>query len=139
MRFASDICRVPFGRTHVLIGANNAPSPGLSYWRDLKGIPLLWVSKIGAFLFVMANWDRKIGNTMVGVGRSGSNSAGLLFSEAARWIYLYQIAAHLKFSERRERPQLDLPSWTFLHQRSPASPPATSDASDRQWLRMRPS
>ena len=31
MKFASDITRVPFGRTDVLIGANDAPSPEFSH------------------------------------------------------------------------------------------------------------
>ncbi len=52
MKFASDITRVSFGRTGVLIGANDAPSPELSYGHDLKGIPLDGVSKIVTFLFV---------------------------------------------------------------------------------------
>ena len=47
MKFASDITRVPFGRTDILIGANDAPSPELSYGHDLKGTPLHGVSKVG--------------------------------------------------------------------------------------------
>ena len=47
---ASDITMVPFGRTGVLIGANDAPSPELSYGHDLKGIPLHGVLKIGTSL-----------------------------------------------------------------------------------------
>ena len=31
MKFASDITRVPFDRTDVLKGANDAPSPEFSY------------------------------------------------------------------------------------------------------------
>ena len=50
MKFASDITRVPFGRTDVLIGANDAPSPELSYGHDLKGLPLHGVSKTGTFV-----------------------------------------------------------------------------------------
>ena len=70
MKFASDMTRVPFGLTGVLIGANDAPFLVLSYGHDLKGIPLHGVSKIWIFLFVMANRDRKIGKTMVGFGRT---------------------------------------------------------------------
>ena len=51
MKFASDITRVPFGRTDVLIGANDAPSLELSYGHGLEGTPLHVVSKIGTFLF----------------------------------------------------------------------------------------
>ena len=36
MKFARDITRVPFGRTDVLIGANDAPSPDLSNGHGLK-------------------------------------------------------------------------------------------------------
>ena len=37
MKFASDITRVPFGRTDVLIGASEASSPKLSCGHGLKG------------------------------------------------------------------------------------------------------
>ena len=53
MKFASDITRVPFGRTDVLIGANDAPSPELSYGRGLEGAsaPLFTgFRKLGFFL-----------------------------------------------------------------------------------------
>ena len=70
MKFASDITRVPFGRTDVLIGANDAPSPELSYGHDLKGTSFQGVSKVGCFLIVAANLDRKMEKTMVGFGRA---------------------------------------------------------------------
>ena len=49
MKFASDITWVPFGRTDVLIGANDAPSPEPSYGHDLKCTPLHGGSKVGTF------------------------------------------------------------------------------------------
>ena len=49
MKLASDITRVPFGRTDVLIGANDAPSPELLYGHDLKGTSFRGVSKVGIF------------------------------------------------------------------------------------------
>ena len=67
MKFASDITRVPFGRTDVLIGANDAPSPELSYGHDLKGTSFHGVSKVGIFA---AKLDRKIETNMVGFGRT---------------------------------------------------------------------
>ena len=70
MKFASDITRVPFCRTDVLIGANDAPSPELSYGHDLKGVPLHGVLKIGTFFFFMADQDRTFAKTMVGFGRT---------------------------------------------------------------------
>ena len=69
MKFASDITRVPFGRTDAFIGANDAPSHELSYGHDLQGPPLHIVSKFGPF-FCMANRDRIIEKTMVGFGRT---------------------------------------------------------------------
>ena len=47
MKFASDITRVPFGRTDVLIGAHDAPSPELSYGHGLKGASFHGFSKAG--------------------------------------------------------------------------------------------
>ena len=38
MELANGLNRVPFGRTEVLIGTNDAPSPELSHWRRLKGV-----------------------------------------------------------------------------------------------------
>ena len=60
MKFASDITRVPCGRTDVLIGANDAPSLELSYRRGLEGASFNGFSKIGT-LFVCSksgsqNW-----------------------------------------------------------------------------------
>ena len=60
MQFASDITRVPFDRTDVLIGANDAPSPELSYGHDLKGTSFHGVSKAGIFPSFTANWDRTV-------------------------------------------------------------------------------
>ena len=68
MKFASDITRVPFGRTDVLIGANDAPSPELSYGHALKGTSFHGVSKVGILFSFAANRDRKIENPMVGFG-----------------------------------------------------------------------
>ena len=52
MKFASDITKVPFGRTDVSIGANDAPSPALSYGQDLKGTSFHGVSKAGIFFIL---------------------------------------------------------------------------------------
>ena len=57
MKFASDITRVPFGRTDVLIGASDAPSPELSYGHDFKGTSPQGVSKVGIFFTFAANWE----------------------------------------------------------------------------------
>ena len=70
MKFASDITRVSFGRTDVLIGANDARSPELSYGHDLKGTSFHGVSKAGVFFICTANWYRKIEKTMVGFCRT---------------------------------------------------------------------
>ena len=70
MEFASDINRVPFGRTDILIGANDAPSLELSFGHDLKGTPLHGVSKIWTVPLLIANLDRTIIKTMVGFGRT---------------------------------------------------------------------
>ena len=48
MKFASDITRVPFGRTYVLIGAAGAASLELSYRHGLKGT---------SFHGVFESWD----------------------------------------------------------------------------------
>ena len=69
MEFASDITRVPFGRTDVLIGANDAPSPELSYGHDLKRTSFHGLSK-EVFFYFAAIRDRKIEKTKVGVGRT---------------------------------------------------------------------
>ena len=60
MEFASDITRVPFGRTDVLIGANGAPSSELSYGHGLKGASFHWFSKVGIFLMFAANLERTV-------------------------------------------------------------------------------
>ena len=70
MKFGSDITRVPFRRTDVLIGASDAPSPELSNGHDLKGISFQGISKVGIFLMFAANGDRKVEKTMVGFGRT---------------------------------------------------------------------
>ena len=54
MKFASDITRVPFGRTDVLIGANDAPSPKLSDGKDLKSASFHGFSKGGIFFIFAA-------------------------------------------------------------------------------------
>ena len=60
MKFESDITRVPFGRTDVLIGTNDTPSPEVSYWHDLKGTSCFHgFRKLGLFVFT-ANRDRTI-------------------------------------------------------------------------------
>ena len=56
MELASDITKVPFGRTYVLIGANDAPSPELSYGHGLKGTSFTGCSK--GWLF---NWLQQLG------------------------------------------------------------------------------
>ena len=61
---------MPFGRTGVLIGAHDAPSPELSYGHDLKGTPLYGVSKIGIFVVAAAERDCQFEKTMVGLGRT---------------------------------------------------------------------
>ena len=61
---------MPFGRTDVLIGASDAPSPELSYGHDLKGTSFQGVSKVGVFYIFAANRNRKVENTMVGFGRT---------------------------------------------------------------------
>ena len=58
MKFASDITRVPCGRTDVLIGASEAPSPEFSYGHGLDGASFHGFSKVG--MFFAANRDRKI-------------------------------------------------------------------------------
>ena len=55
MKFASDIPRVAFGRTDVLIGANDAPSPELSYGHTLKGASFQEFSRAGIFFIFAAN------------------------------------------------------------------------------------
>ena len=45
LKFASGITGVPFGRTEVLIGAIDAPSPELSHGHGLKGACFHGVSK----------------------------------------------------------------------------------------------
>ena len=87
MEFASDITRVPFGRTGALIGANDAPSPEVSYGHDLKSIPLHGVSKIRTFLSYR-NSDRKVRKTMVGSGRTEVSIPPFsIFSRATRWAW----------------------------------------------------
>ncbi len=68
MKFASNITRVPFGRTDVLLAANEAPSLELSCGHDLNSTPLQGVSKVGTFLFFAANRDRQIEKATVGFG-----------------------------------------------------------------------
>ena len=70
MKFASDTTRVPFGRTDVAIGANDAPSPELSDGHDLKGTPLHGVSKAEQLFAAAATRDRKIEKTMDGFCRT---------------------------------------------------------------------
>ena len=70
MKFASDISRLPFGRTDVLMGANDAPSPELSYGHGLKGASLHGFSNVGIFLMFAAKWERTIEKTRVGFGRT---------------------------------------------------------------------
>ena len=70
MKFASDITRVPFGRTDVLIGANDAPSPELSYGHGLKGASFHGVFESWDSLCFVANWERTIGKTRSGFGRA---------------------------------------------------------------------
>ncbi len=55
MEFASNITRVPFGRTYVLICASDAPSPELSYGQDLKSTSFQGVSKVGVLFIFAAN------------------------------------------------------------------------------------
>ena len=77
MKLASDITRVSFGCTDVLIDANDAPSLELSYGRGLEGTPLHVVSKIGLSFF-MTNRDHTIRTTMVGFGRTEVSSPPFL-------------------------------------------------------------
>ena len=60
MKFASDISRVPFGRTDVLIGASDAPPPEFSYGHGLKGASFHGFSKVEILLIVAASWERAI-------------------------------------------------------------------------------
>ena len=70
MKIASDMSRVQFGRTEVLIGANDAPSPELSYGHSLKGASFHRLSKVGILLNLAANWERTVEKTRVGFGRT---------------------------------------------------------------------
>ena len=51
MKFASGVSGMNFGRTDVLIGVNDAPSPELSYGHGLEGASVHWFSKAGSFFF----------------------------------------------------------------------------------------
>ena len=70
MKFAREISSVPFGRTDGLIGADDAPSPELSYGHGLKGASFHEFSKVEIFLVVAANGERTIEKQMVGFGRT---------------------------------------------------------------------
>ena len=70
MEFANDITMVPFGRTDVLIGANDAPSPELSYRHGLNSACVHGISKIGIFLTIAANWERNVEKKKVGFGHT---------------------------------------------------------------------
>ena len=67
MKCASDTTRVPFGRTDVLIGANDAPSPELSYGHGLKGTSFRGLFESWVFsLFSQQNENVQLETTRVG-------------------------------------------------------------------------
>ena len=70
MKFASDITRVPFGRTDVSTGANDAPPPELSYGHGLEGASFHGVFESWDFLIFAANWERIVEPTRVRFGRT---------------------------------------------------------------------
>ena len=61
-QFASDITRVPCGRTDVLIGGKDAPSPEHSYGHGLDSASFqgLFVSKVWNFFIFATTWERKV-------------------------------------------------------------------------------
>ena len=70
MKFASDITSVPFVRTDVSMGANDALSPELSYGHDLKGTSFHGLSKVGISFIFAATRTRTNRKNRVGFGRT---------------------------------------------------------------------
>ena len=88
MTFARNISWVPFGRTDVLIGASDAPSPELSYGMISKAFLFKGVQKLGFYIFA-ATRERKVEKDYGRIwSYRGLDTTILnLFSTSTRWVW----------------------------------------------------
>ena len=91
---------MPFGRTDVLIGANGAPSPELSYGNGLKGASFHGFSKVVIFLIV-PNWERKLEKkrSQIWSYRGLDTTMLKLFSRSGRWAWFHGYRGQTKINK----------------------------------------